>query len=305
MADCDSDAACIEACYGSGTEGARELFDAMLDCWFGPVCGPLSDDDAAWDACVAEVCAQTTAACEQDRPVPPCEPDAWEPNESLDTATPLALPGEAQGALCAEDQDWFSLAPQIGQAARVTLRLEPGAGDLDLELYTESGALLMRSSGVGASEQVVGVAPDNGELAVRVVGWQAATGSYSLDATAVIADPGCPADDPYEDNDVFEQATVLVGGGLVRGRACSGDPDLYGVYASAGRRIVADLRFLHANGDLDLRLLGPDELQIATSLTVNDDEHLEHLAAEEGLYVLEVWGFRGVENAYWLELALD
>jgi hypothetical protein len=100
-------------------------------------------------------------------------PDAYEPNESFDTARPIA-PGVAiQVYICdATDEDWFSFETTTGQQIIVGLTNIPPSVDYDLELYDPAGVRVTESAVGGAGdEQVVYTAETSGAYRVRVFGY--------------------------------------------------------------------------------------------------------------------------------------
>ena len=79
---------------------------------------------------------------------------------------------------------------------------------------------------------------------------------------------------------------------------CPNDEDWYWVYLYADETVVVDLTFIHANGDLDLKLydseVTPDDLwnhQLASSVTVSDNEHIEFTAEIDGDFNIRVYGW--------------
>lgn len=125
---------------------------------------------------------------------------------------------------------------------------------------------------------------------------------------------GC-RDDDYEENDAREDAAALrfdgPGFGPEQGLvACRRDRDWYRFdVPSAGSSIRVVLNFVHADGDLDVRLYGPDGRVFAEGTSADDDELIEYLAgpgnpSPAGTWWVEVYA-RGLdENVYSLELEL-
>jgi hypothetical protein len=67
-------------------------------------------------------------------PIPACEADAFEPNDSLALATSLDG-GVASGRLCSSDRDFFLFNAQSGTQLEVRLQFLHSDGNLDLALY--------------------------------------------------------------------------------------------------------------------------------------------------------------------------
>lgn len=86
---------------------------------------------------------------------------------------------------------------------------------------------------------------------------------------------------------------------------CGGDRDFHPVYAMMNQEIVARIRFTHADGDLDARLIDvAHDRVLATASSSTDDETLRHTVTQNGTYAIEVYGFGEEANTYTLELEL-
>ena len=84
---------------------------------------------------------------------------------------------------------------------------------------------------------------------------------------------------------------------------CPGDPDYFGVFARAGDVIHARIEFRHAEGNLDLHLLGRNgRTVLARSTTLTDDELVTVTASTSGDYRVLVVAETAVQNDYTLEL---
>ena len=113
----------------------------------------------------------------------------------------------------------------------------------------------------------------------------------------------CPVD-ALEPNDGPDGPRVEPGtySGL---EICGGDRDFHPVYAEMGREIVARIRFAHAEGDLNARLIDVTyDRVLATASSEDDDETLRHAVTQTGTYAVEVFGASDDPNTYSLELEL-
>lgn len=120
-------------------------------------------------------------------------------------------------------------------------------------------------------------------------------------------DPDCStcSNDFFEPNDRPDAPRIEPGTyeGL---NVCAGNADFYRVRLAKWDRLTVRARFTHADGDIDLRLLGPDgTTRIESSVSVTDDEEILYTAEEDGDYVVQVYGFAEAENGYTLELLVD
>jgi hypothetical protein len=104
------------------------------------------------------------------------EEDAYEPNDSQETAARLTAPGTY--TLLGLDDDWFRV--QVGTASlSATVTIADPAVDLDLELYDSDGTFLAGSYSTGSTEHVTGNSA-TGALLLRVYPY-AGTSSYELE----------------------------------------------------------------------------------------------------------------------------
>jgi hypothetical protein len=125
---------------------------------------------------------------------------------------------------------------------------------------------------------------------------------YRAQGLACVAVDRCPEDDPNEPNDSAAQATRLDAGSPTVGRRCAADTDMFVVRASMGQRLVVDLAFRQADGDLDLLLYEPGrdprvDRAIARSESADDDEQVAHRARVDGDFLVVVTGAESAAQA--------
>ncbi len=267
-------------------------------CGGGGLCedGPppcLADQD-----CVGgRVCNQGTHQCERV-----CNDDAREDNDDAGAPTHVQPGTHEDLTVCPDDEDWFAVAVGVGNGLEARIDFVNAAGDLDLEVYTPDGADdLAESSGTGDSEVVrVEVADLPGEYLVRVFGFGGESGPYTL--TLAVEQGGFCREDGLEDNDDADGAWELVEPGTVEDlRACEGDHDWYTVPVRALDTLVAHLDFQHADGNLDLEVIGPDgQRLLGASRSATDDEHVEAEAEETGDHYVHVIPQAGADAGYTL-----
>jgi hypothetical protein len=94
----------------------------------------------------------------------------------------------------------------------------------------------------------------------------------------------CSADAAEPDD---TSATAASGGGS-RTLCSVGDEDWVRVPLVAGQRVKASATFLHADGDVDLRLYDRQGRVRASSLTYTDDERLVYEASADGDVFVQV-----------------
>lgn len=108
-------------------------------------------------------------------------------------------------------------------------------------------------------------------------------------------------DDLLEENDEASEATVAESRFLDL-QICADDSDWFSVNLTAVGSIAAEIRFLHAEGDLDLQLVDASGEVVGQSTTVSNIETVTGRALDEGSYFIHVYGYAGSQNQYDLEI---
>ncbi len=106
-----------------------------------------------------------------------CDP-ARGSDDTMDAATVITGPAIIDGAICAEDDDWYAV--RADGSWTVTIHFDHTAGDLDMEAVDPDGNPLSRSDGSGDEETVT----ESGPFYVHVYGQLGATNTYTLSASA-------------------------------------------------------------------------------------------------------------------------
>lgn len=118
-------------------------------------------------------------------------------------------------------------------------------------------------------------------------------------------------DDNYEENDT--QATAWSPGynwehtwlSSINGMGKQADIDWYSISVSSGyERVRVDLRFTHADGDIDLNLFNASGTLLASSISTSDNEYIDYTVSSGGTYYLKVYyANRGnIYNLWWDDL---
>ena len=172
---------------------------------------------------------------------PTCLPDNYEPNNSQATARPAT--GLVQAQICANDVDWFSFTT-TSPGAQVSLAMLtlPGAGNLELRLFSPNGQLLARNPRPAGTPETIDITVGAaGTYGVQVVGVGGATGAYGLSITVTEVTQGCMGD-AFEPNDALAVAPMLATPLLVDAVVCDEtDVDYYGFDAPMGGTLDAVL----------------------------------------------------------------
>ncbi|MCK6550737.1 hypothetical protein L6R52_33175 [Myxococcota bacterium] len=117
-------------------------------------------------------------------------------------------------------------------------------------------------------------------------------------------DPDCASctDDVLEPND--DPSAPRIDPGRYEGlRICPANEDYYGLFLRTGERADVRLFFVHAQGNLDLHLLGTDRRRVvARSTSLDDDESLTFTATTTGQLPLRVFSDDGASTTYTLDV---
>lgn len=119
------------------------------------------------------------------------------------------------------------------------------------------------------------------------------------------ADPRCApcTDDILEENDSPGSPRLEPGARYTNLEICPRDPDWYGVVLEEGETVSAAIRFDHAEGDLELQLLAPNETRVLVeSRTLMNEEMVSYTATAGGTFHLHVFGTDITSNRYDLDL---
>jgi hypothetical protein len=116
------------------------------------------------------------------------------------------------------------------------------------------------------------------------------------------------SDDRYEENDTLSKSFSLVHHRRtwlrdIRGPGIQLDPDWYRIAVSPGHeRVKVDLRFTHANGDINLGLYCPSGARLCVSESKSDNEFIDYTVPRSGYYYLKVYhGNAGTPYNLWCD----
>jgi hypothetical protein len=205
--------------------------------------------------------------------------DLFDPNESCSNALPMLVPDGYSGlvvqAESSGDRDWYRIELGRNQTLRaeVIFRSPPVAATLAL-FTTCGGSPLALDSGTGGTRAVqyqnLG-APDT--VFLRLTTTDAACQMYDMAVTRT-----CP--DFFDANEHCGIASPITAGiypNLWLGSFLY-DEDFYTVHLLPQQKLVVDIDFVNAQGNLNMGLfLGCTGNLLAASLGSGDHEHVEHL----------------------------
>lgn len=229
---------------------------------------------------------------------PGCADDAFENNDTRQTATPVTLPYDQPTlSSCPNDDDWYSFPLAQGAQVQVDALFfhsigSTYMGNIDISLYNPSGGFLAASATQTDNEKITYTATITGThyVSVHLFGATPAIGNgYRLQISQTGG--SCP-DDTLEDNDTLQTAPYF---GLPFNfnnlRVCPGDDDYYGFPLNAGDQVRANVKFDHSFGDVDIRLYNQPGNQVANSETGTDNEQINYVAPATGPYAVRVFLF--------------
>lgn len=213
---------------------------------------------------------------------------------SGDQQNPILVTDGSGGALISWDDE------RGADADLYVHHLLPG-GSVDLG-WPFQGALLCNAPGDQAWRKM---APDGGGGAVAAwMDWRHGAGDIDIYATRI--GPDGKLDDGLEDNDLCATAVEPDLGIHLGLFVYDDDSDWYRISAQRGARIIAELGFTHAEGDIDMALYTScGGALVAVSDGVGNGEYLEYdnlgPAAD---YYLRVYLYSGSCNDYDMQLAV-
>ena len=103
-------------------------------------------------------------------------------------------------------------------------------------------------------------------------------------------------DDNYEENDKNDNAYDISSYentwiSIIDGYGIQQDDDWFEIYIDSGdQRLIVDLLFTHADGDIDIELYNSGLFLITGAYSTTDNEHLSYVVPSNGTYYLYVFG---------------
>ena len=246
------------------------------------------DDDSTVDDDDSTADDDDSTADDDDSTAAPCIQDGFEPNDNQGEAS-LVTPGSIVDLhACPSDDDWFAVGLTGGAQVDVSATFTHAEGNIDLELYNDSGALLADSLSSNDGEALGYTASVQETVYVRVLlaadlGGQVGN-PYSLDVSATGL--GCVTDS-LEPNDSFSQAQTLGTGQTATLTAC-GEGDWYSVALNGGDTLELEALFTHAEGNIDIHLADGAGNVFDSSSSFTDNEALTYTATSAQTVLIQV-----------------
>lgn len=220
-----------------------------------------------------------------------CAADGAEPDDDVASAPVLPLGGEIvpeARTMCAGDVDLITVPLEDFERLVVVTSYSDADLELDIDVLDGSGTQVLASAPPATGGAALSYHAQGDEtVVVRVGGGGGAIGPYTL---SVLKENQLDcAVDLAEPNDSGVAATPLPATGTLLS-ICENDQDYFLVDGTASKKLVVDLSFRQADGDLDVMLLGLDGQQVlAVADGTSDGEHLEQVLPLDGSYRLRVF----------------
>lgn len=229
-----------------------------------------------------------------------CEADAEEPDDTVETATLLAL-GESvdnvSRTLCAGEADIYAVV--LEDFERLVARATFSNADLDVQIdvLDATGENVLQSSPNSAGgETVTYNASANETVLVRVASIFNTSGPYELSITKENQFE-CIADGLEPNNDTSTPSAFSEESLSLSLSICESDQDIFSIEGAKGKKLRVHVAFIHADGDIDIAVLGLNGSQVlGISDGVSDEELVEVILPLDGIYFVRVFSLE--ENAF-------
>lgn len=176
-----------------------------------------------------------------------CMVDAFEPNDDPASAVSV-YGGSGQASICPGDDDWYAIQATSGAAQIIRITFLNDAGDLDMALYDEGGALVGISQGTIDLEEIVFTSTQQQLLYLYVYGYGGSENHYTIQISSLqpptTFGPGGCVDDANINNDPVSATPLAFG--TSQAAICGQDEDWYRVDVCA-------------DGTLAIHVVSPEE----------------------------------------------
>jgi len=228
----------------------------------------------------------------------PTGDDRYEENDVYTSAYDLSsyentwLSGMTYGLGVQSDYDYYQISISPGEELlAVSLSFSHSAGNINLALYDSVGNFIKSSTSLTDDEYIDLLLATSGTYYLRVYGANAGN-IYDL----WWDDLAPPSDDVYEENDgsltaydhttnEMDWLTELLGAGI------QADDDWYEIFITSGyENLIVDLRFTHADGDINIQIYDSLGSYITGSYSTTDNEYIDTILPYDGYYFIRIYG---------------
>jgi hypothetical protein len=237
-----------------------------------------------------------------------CTADPSEPDN--DTAGAVLLPAGTDVAaeartLCVADTDVYEVP--LEDFERLVARASFATEELDVQmrvLASDGETVLETSPDSAGGETISYAAQGNETVFLEIASMLNTSGPYTLEVWRENQISCVP--DAYEPNEGTAAASAPPSTPETL-TICDSDNDFFAVEGVAGKKLVARASFIHADGDLDVMILGHDGVQVlSVSDGVGNEEQAEALLPLDETYFVRVFSLSsGAKSRYDLDIRLE
>ena len=202
--------------------------------------------------------------------------DAYEENDIFDDAWDIGP--HYHPSLYCQDDDWFKFWVNPGDQVTVSIHFNNASGNLDLELYNNTGGFLTGSYSPDNDEYIVWTAGYSDFFYIRIFNTSQAN-FYDLDIKFV--------HDPYEPNNDKDSAIELYRGSHYN--LWCRDDDWYKLPVDNGEQIIVQIYFENMSGNLDMEIYNDFTIMLWRLDSLDDDESITFTATYSGDYYIRVY----------------
>ena len=267
---------------GAGNSGIEDQFGPQQGFGTSVLSPPLTNSHAQWAAAVDD-------AFENN--------DYWYQAADLGTVSGVS---QFDNLVMNDRADWyrFQLDQPADESSAVSIDFQHALGDIDMVVYDHFGRRVGYSNSTTDNERVSLSGRGAGTYYVVVYGYAGATNpDYSLQ----IVSGAVLQDDPFEQNDLWAQASdlgTLESTTTIAGLVMADSHDWYRftMTGSGSSTNYVGITFQHAQGDLDLSMYDAQGQLVGYSNGVGDREQVSLDGLSAGTYYVHVYGYAGARN---------
>lgn len=190
------------------------------------------------------------------------------------------------------DDDWYEIYASAGETLYIDCLFYDAEGDIDMELYNNTYIDVDGSYTTTDNEHIIYAVPTSGTYYILVYFGDEGN-RYDLKWYASYTGP---ADDNYEDNDVYTDACNLTSHenewlNTIDGYGIQADGDWYEIYANIGElHLIVELVFSHMEGNLNISIYNSTGAFIMGTDTSTNNELIDYTLPSNGTYYILVSG---------------
>ncbi len=201
------------------------------------------------------------------------------------------------------DDDWYLIDLDPGEERlRVILLFNHIQGNIDVEVYNSNHDCMEGNYSMDDNEFLEFDLFPSGDYYLRIFG-DNASNTYDLWWEDLM-----PFDDPFEENDDFNNAAWVHPNLYPNLKIIDYDEDWFKTYLNSGETIEVRINFTHDDGNLELELYDPnhsDNLRVGSYSDTNNEEFILFTADYSGEWRIHVYRISGsIDVSYDLDIWL-